>query len=394
MTGSAARAPEGVVAPVPRRLDIPSLDGIRAVAFGIVFLGHAGLGDVVPGGFGVTVFFFLSGYLITTLLRIEFERHGTVSLRRFYMRRALRILPPFYVALGLAIALTLFAILPGPLRPEAVWAQVLYWANYWIIGNTTLGQPLGTGVYWSLAVEEHFYLLFPLLFLVLQRRRLGPRQQAIVLWSICGLVLAWRAVLAYALGAAGDRTYMASDTRIDSILFGCALAVYANPALDADAAVPPRVWKFALLPAGLAVLLFSFAYRDVNFRESLRYTLQGLALVPVFMVAVRWSDWGVFRLLNVSVVRFVGVLSYSLYLVHQVFLYAVQANLSLPPIVSGALALALSLLVAAVIHVVVERPAAGMRRRFDRSSAQPAPHGAVASSTRPATAAGAPPSMA
>src|SRR5664279_4763278 len=81
--------------PVRAAFHIPSLDGLRAVAFLMVFFGHVGAPGV-PGGFGVTVFFFLSGYLITTLLRIERERTGRVSLRLFYLRRALRILPPFY----------------------------------------------------------------------------------------------------------------------------------------------------------------------------------------------------------------------------------------------------------------------------------------------------------
>src|SRR5258708_20144236 len=75
---------------------IPSLDGLRAISFFIVFVSHAGI-DAVPGGFGVTVFFFLSGYLITTLMRLEAGKTGNVSLRSFYLRRAFRILPPFSI---------------------------------------------------------------------------------------------------------------------------------------------------------------------------------------------------------------------------------------------------------------------------------------------------------
>ena len=75
---------------------IPSLDGIRAIAFLIVFISHAGLGKIVPGGFGVTIFFFLSGYLITTQLRREHERSHKIDFKKFYMRRILRIWPPFY----------------------------------------------------------------------------------------------------------------------------------------------------------------------------------------------------------------------------------------------------------------------------------------------------------
>src|SRR5690242_11117871 len=86
---------------------IPSLDGIRALAVMIVFVAHAGLGSWVPGGFGVTVFFFLSGYLITTLLRMEYDRSGTISLKDFYLRRVLRIFPNMYTVLFVASALTM-----------------------------------------------------------------------------------------------------------------------------------------------------------------------------------------------------------------------------------------------------------------------------------------------
>src|SRR4051812_45555770 len=122
---------------------IPSLDGLRAISFGIVFIAHAGLEKVFPGGFGVTVFFFLSGFLITTLMRTEFEKSGTVSLKAFYLRRVLRILPPFYVVLTLATALTAVGFLGGELIPSAVAAQFLHYANYWIIGHDYTGQALG-----------------------------------------------------------------------------------------------------------------------------------------------------------------------------------------------------------------------------------------------------------
>ena len=97
--------PRDSIAP-PGSLYIPSLDGIRAISFFLVFFAHAGLGGIVPGGFGVSVFFLLSGFLITTLLRTEFARYQHVSLRDFYLRRVLRILPPLYVSLALAMVLS------------------------------------------------------------------------------------------------------------------------------------------------------------------------------------------------------------------------------------------------------------------------------------------------
>src|ERR1700733_14513831 len=111
--------------PTNDALHLPSLDGIRAVSFLLVFAAHAGLGDVIPGGFGVTVFFFLSGYLITTLLRIEHDATGTVSLRQFYLRRALRILPPFYLVLALAALAAWLGVIAGGLSARALLFQAL-----------------------------------------------------------------------------------------------------------------------------------------------------------------------------------------------------------------------------------------------------------------------------
>src|SRR6476620_11582619 len=93
----AAPAPTGHGKDRPEGFYIPSLDGLRAVAVLIVFIAHAGLNLPVPGNFGVTIFFFLSGYLITTLARLEHDRTGAISLRGFYLRSILRIFPPYYL---------------------------------------------------------------------------------------------------------------------------------------------------------------------------------------------------------------------------------------------------------------------------------------------------------
>jgi peptidoglycan/LPS O-acetylase OafA/YrhL len=356
---------------------IPSLDGLRAFSFLIVFLAHAGLYDTIPGGFGVTVFFFLSGYLITTLLRLEYEASARISFRDFYLRRVLRILPPFYAVLVLAVGLAALGVMPGDLRAPPVIAILAHVTNYWTILKGSLGMPAGTGVYWSLAVEEHFYLLFPLLFVFLQRTLPDRRRgQAAILLGICAAVLLWRLALVLALNATTNRTYLASDTRIDSILFGCALAVGANPMLDRPR-LSDRVWRTALLPLGVAALLFSFVCRAAWFRETVRYSLQGVALVPVFVVAMRQPGWGPCRVLNWKPLRHVGVLSYSLYLVHQVVIEFGDKQLTRVPIIAReAMALVVSLLIAQAINRLIEKPCARLRRRLAHATwlgARPAP---------------------
>lgn len=346
--------------------EIPSLDGLRAVSFLIVFVSHAGLQSVVPGGFGVTVFFFLSGFLITTLLRLEHESTGHIVLRDFYLRRVLRILPPFYTVLVAAALLCALGVVPGTMLPWPLASLALHFSNYWTIRRGASGMPDGTVVYWSLAVEEHFYLLFPWIFRLLYRTLHRGAMRAAALLALCGVILAWRCVLVYALHSPEDRTYMGSDTRFDSILFGCALALGANPALD-TLRPGPRVWKWVLLPLGLLGLLASFVVRDPGFRETWRYTLQGVSLVPVFVVAIQHPRWGPMRLLNLRPMRFVGVLSYSLYLLHLVTLAVVNDRWGVRGGVGGAAALALSIAVAWLIHIGIERPAARLRRQLSHA---------------------------
>jgi peptidoglycan/LPS O-acetylase OafA/YrhL len=360
-------------APARREFHIPSLDGIRAVSFLVVFVAHAGYGNVIPGGFGVTVFFFLSGFLITTLLRMELVGTGDVSLRDFYLRRVLRILPPFYTVLAFDTLLVLFGVLSGPLWRGPMLALVFHFSNYWNVFHGALGQPPGTAVYWSLAVEEHFYLVFPALFLLLQAV-LGRRwrAQSVVLLIGCAVVLAWRFVLVLLLHSAPDRTYLASDTRVDSILFGCALALGANPMLDEPGPASPLLRRL-LLPLGIAMLLATFLYRADWFRETLRYSLQGVALLPIFIAAMRNPGWWPFRWLNRPLPRRIGVLSYSLYLTHHAMLYAFERNWpSLPVPVRGALALLVSLFLAECINRGIEKPCAKLRKRLGHTPSAPA----------------------
>jgi peptidoglycan/LPS O-acetylase OafA/YrhL len=367
-----------VKAPKATGFHIPSLDGMRAASFLVVFVAHAGLPDLIPGGFGVTVFFFLSGYLITTLMRTEAEGLGTISLKQFYLRRALRILPPFYLTLALATVAVSVGILPGAFSTSAVVAQSLHAANYWIILRGYDGQPAGTGVYWSLAVEEHFYLVFPLVFIALRKWVATQARQAAILYAACAVVLAWRIVLVYGLHSAMDRTYVASDTRVDSILYGCALAVYGNPVLDGPSRFSESWWKRGILPLAVGVLFFTFVYRDPSFRETTRYSLQGVALTPVFVTAIRYPTWRVYRPMNTRVASFLGLLSYSLYLVHHAVLFFVRAHVALHPIGQAALALAMSIGLAWTIYRFVEKPCAVLRRQLSRASrSQVDSHGAA-----------------
>jgi peptidoglycan/LPS O-acetylase OafA/YrhL len=246
----------------------------------------------------------------------------------------------------------------------AVAAQALYLTNYDIIAtNWWDGRAPGSWIYWSLAVEEHFYLFFPLLYLLLLRALPDRKRQLAVVLGLCALVLAWRCFLVFGLHVSKERTYIATDTRIDSILFGCALAVVGNPVIDRSR-FSDASWKYVWLPLGLLGLLASFLLKGQDLQQSVRYSLQGVALVPVFVCAMRFPNWFAFRILNWRWVAFLGVLSFSLYLVHPTVLYGLDRYFQLPLLARGVAAGAISVALALGIYVLVERPAARLRRRL------------------------------
>ncbi|XUM21782.1 acyltransferase family protein [Bradyrhizobium oligotrophicum S58] len=349
-------------------LNIPSLDGIRALSVLIVVLGHSGLQAMVPGGLGVTIFFFLSGFLISTLMLAEHERTGTLDVPSFYARRVFRLMPPLLLSLAIAYGLTAAGLLDGGMTAKGLAAQVLYFANYYGLffdpGNTV---PDGTGILWSLAVEEHFYIVYPLLMTLLLGSALRPRSIGALLGIVCLGVLAWRVHLVHAPGFFSDRTYYASDTRIDSIAYGCILALVMNPVRQRSSSGRMSAAQWALLAGAVAALLVSLVYRDPVFRETARYSLQGLALMPLFYFAVRFADAPLFRPLNRSWVMTLGIYSYAIYLIHNVVIRTIDKNLpaiAAKPYLLFPLALLISVIYAAAIERFIEPYFRRLRHKF------------------------------
>ena len=364
-----------LTAPTVRKsLYIPSLDGIRAVSFMLVFIAHCGLEGIVPGGLGVTIFFFLSGYLITTLLRTEADQTGRINIRDFYIRRVLRIFPPFYITILFGVLLHVTKVLPGPIGGGVLF-QSFHLANYWTVYRLLHflpldGIPMGSNVMWSLAVEEHFYLLFPVLYVVL-RRYFRARGQTILLSWMCLAVLAWRCFLVFHLGYSESRTFYATDTRADSILWGCIFAIVANPMLDEKRVLG---YRLGLLFFGAVLLLVGTLFnRNNQFRETFRYTIHGLILFPIFTAAIVYHESPMFRWLNFKWVRQFGVLSYSLYLIHYTILYVVwlwvpSINRRVDPTIQGVIAFIISLGLSIAMYRWVEKPFAQLRKKFSHAS--------------------------
>ncbi|HMA47716.1 MAG TPA: acyltransferase, partial [Frankiaceae bacterium] len=206
-----------------------ALDGVRGLAVLAVLFFHAGMPWARGGFLGVDTFFVLSGYLITVLLLRESRETGGVSLRRFWARRARRLLPALLLVLAalVAYATTLPAEARPRLRGDAL-ATLGYVANWRFVAQaedyfTHTGPPSPLRHTWSLGVEEQFYLLWPLLFLVALRLR-RPRAAVVGLASL-GTVASAVAMARMADGGASvARLYYGTDTRISSLLVGCLLA--------------------------------------------------------------------------------------------------------------------------------------------------------------------------
>ena len=298
----------------PSSLYIPSLDGMRAIAFLVVFVAHSLPHRVLPGGFGVAIFFFLSGYLITTLLRAEAEKTGTISLKQFYLRRVLRIFPPCYLTIILVATLARVGVVYNVESYKSLFAGFFYFSNYWnILGWGNL--PAGLGILWSLAVEEHYYLVYPLLYAWFARRGVSRNRQAAVLLLLCTAVLAWRCYRARVMHSSWENIYEGTDTRFDAILFGCVLGIVANPVLGDRIEWLEKNAK-QLAAYGVALIAATFAYRNQLFRDTIRYTLQQIALMPIFFLIIRPERNWIVRTLEAKWLRHLGLLSYSMYLIH------------------------------------------------------------------------------
>ncbi len=362
---------------------IPSLDGWRAIAVGMVVFGHAKL---IPGRFaslGVAVFFFLSGYLITTLMKEEFAKSGTVSLKNFFLRRLLRLTPPLVTTLAVAYAMAWLGWIDGKTSPFGFASLLFYFHNYYYVFWEPGGSvPLGVGVYWSLAVEQHFYLLFPLLFLVFNLlgsdspkacpepgdgygtrnpaghlvcqgwfiRGKNNRKLVWFLVSVCLAVLLWRIVLAIGLHVEYQRVYFTTDTRLDAILFGCLLALWRNPMEE-----PPdrgsMVWRNPWLIGGSAVIVLDFLLvRNLTYCKTFHFTLESLSLAPFFFFSIRDSKQPIFKVLGQLWLVRIGELSYSIYLIHCVVLFNIDRYFQ-----ARWVQLAISFAVIGVYVLVVER---------------------------------------
>ena len=300
----------------------PGLDGLRALAVAGVFLYHANV-SWMPGGFlGVDLFFVLSGYLITSLLLREFATHGTIDLVAFWMRRARRLFPAVAIVILFALLATLTIARDdlGRTRADAL-SAVVYLTNWHeVIASHSyfnqFGRPSLLQHLWSLAVEEQFYLLWPLLMIV-GLRRWHPRTMvaATGALALASCVLMW---LVYNPGGDPSRVYYGTDTRAFTLLIGALLA-FSLPAAQ-KALVLRRVSARAIDAAGVAALLGMLAM-FVTVQDFDPWLYHGgfllMALLGAAVVAaVAQADGRLGQALGCRPLRWLGARSYGIYLWH------------------------------------------------------------------------------
>lgn len=363
----------------PRSRYMPGLDGLRAIALIGVMGYHWSFGFASGGFLGVSLFFVLSGYLITDILASQWHHHQRIDLKDFWIRRFRRLLPAMLLMLFILVVwVTLFdhsrlAALRGD-----VLGAVTYISNWQFIFQEqsyfeSFGAPSPLGHFWSLAVEEQFYLLWPLIMLV--GLKLFPRRGPLFTFIAIGAALSalWMAII-YQPGDDPSRVYYGTDTRAFGLLIGAGLSIiWPSWKLSSHVSVSAR--RRLNLTGAVALLMILFMMCKVDRYESFLY--QGgmllFSLTAAVLVAVlAHPASSVSRLLSWKPLVWIGVRSYGIYLWHYpvMILTSPDAGARDLPWPAVAMQIAASILLAALSWKYVEEPIrhGGLKKLWSKAS--------------------------
>jgi peptidoglycan/LPS O-acetylase OafA/YrhL len=295
------------------------IDAMRALAVMLVVSAHAGLGHIIPGGSGVTIFFSISGFIITYLMLREREVTGEFGIGAFYTRRVLKIGPPLIVCV-IVPTLILAVIRPINWSP---FSGILFFYFNWLQAADVAAPLSGTVVVWSLSIEEQFYLAFALIWLLTVKSGVRMRWLAVTAAVAAAASLATRIVLASCAGSYASRIYFGSDTRLDGIALGVLTAIAFHHSPQRSGRVQSLVQLCArdsALIAAVLLYLTSLAIRNDWFRDTFRFTFQAVAacIVILYGFGSRQSALrsGFNTVSRIRIIQFIGLASYSIYLMH------------------------------------------------------------------------------
>jgi peptidoglycan/LPS O-acetylase OafA/YrhL len=351
------------------RRRLPMLDGLRAVAITLVMLMHFGVR--VSGGLGVNLFFTLSGFLITWLLLAELAQSSTIDFKGFYLRRTFRIFPAYYAFLVVFGTLSYFK--GDHWRAGNVWAVATYTMDWYVPFHDKVHvMPL-----WSLAVEEQFYLLWPLTLWLLVRK--GGKWPVAGVLSIIAMGVAWRSVAYSILKLPYNYLYMALDSRLDNLMVGCLLAIVLNQRQVGVERAARLLVRFQWLPIVTIALLLWQSEGFVTYRNTVGYTVEALLCAVLLLQVLQLSSSAWWIWFEHPMMRYVGRISYSLYLYNPLADSVVQRLQVINPIIKIGGSLALSIAIASASFHWVEKPFLVLKdklgeRRLSARARKPQPH--------------------
>ena len=350
---------------------LPSIDSLRALAVLAVIIYHVDV-NYLPGGFlGVDLFFVLSGYLISSLIIKEYRKTGSLNLYNFYIRRARRLLPAVYfmITVGLVVMVLFNEVLLRKSHLDAIFGYI-YSSNWWYIFHKldyfdSFGAQSPFKHLWSLAIEEQFYMIFPLLFLLVNRKKKSKdgtyKLNKNFLYVVLGLILV--SLIAHILLFDINnisRIYFGTDTRAFSLLVGVVGAIL-YPMERLHAKVTPQqnmiysVVSLVSIATLITVMIYTSEYNTLLYRG-------GFLLVAVLGLIVIISSGKqhtlMSRLLSFKPVVFIGKISYSLYLWHfpVLVLTTPVSEIGNPNIIFVILRVILTFILATASYVFVETP--------------------------------------
>jgi peptidoglycan/LPS O-acetylase OafA/YrhL len=341
---------------------IPALDGLRGIAVLIVMVYHLefllpALDLWVSGGFlGVDVFFVLSGFLITSVLLKEYDKTQKINLWRFYLRRFLRLMPAYWLFLSVLYFFA-FDILPYQeavsIHSDGNFIYAFFYLMNWHSASDGGGGNLNHT--WSLAIEEQFYIFWSLfLFQVFSKSR--SREQITLLTAgVLILLIVWRAARVQS-GATISTLYYSTESRMDSLLFGCLASMIFNWRLWSPTFLSSKLFSYlvfvSLIGASFILLLVThedfFIYYGV-----LSVFAASIALIILWLATQKRGK--IHRVLEFSGLTWIGRISYGLYLWHYAF-YEFAKKSVVSPILQVVCGIVLAFLAATLSYYLLERP--------------------------------------